>query len=202
MTKNLKILIKGLILISALFVYQPLFGQECSECKADFDKLLQVSNSKSLNRENLEKSWQISSRLYKKGYSEHVGKDANGNEYVISTLSKLFADICLKADEHDCVEYYLRYMNLTRGSAEEETSFSLERVFQKFPEAILKAIGDDKEILDQLTWGFLNNRNIINKNDCKTVFYKTYPTLKEKYNIYRESIDYIIKSAELELDNP
>jgi len=172
------------------------------ECKYYFDQLLQIANSKIVDGESLNKSWQISSKLYSKRYTDYIDKTVNGTEYVSHSLTQVFSDICLKADGQLCVDYYLKYMHLTEGSAEEERSFALERIFVRFPETLLKTVGDNKDILDQLAWGFLNNRKIINKINCRTVFFKTNPSLKEKYNTYKSQIDYIIKAAELELDNP
>ena len=68
------------------------------------------------------------------------------------------SDICIKIGGNLGVDYYFDYMMLTKGSAEEERSFALERLFVKYPEIVLNRIGKDNDFLNHLTWGFLNNR--------------------------------------------
>ena len=117
------------------------------------------------------------------------------------------------------MDYYFKYLDFTKGSAEEERSFALERLFVKFPEIVFNRIGKNEELLNDLTGGFLNNRyygaknpfenndyiamtvyengpnQILNKDNCKDIFYETNPSLKAKYNDYKFQIDYIINAS-------
>lgn len=110
-------------------------------------------------------------------------------------------------------------MRITHESPEEERTFSLERLFVKYPETVLRNIGKDTELLYNLTWGFLNNRMygakdpfennefkamtvysngptpVLTSENCAEIFWETVPSLKSKYEMYRWQIDAIIEDA-------
>jgi hypothetical protein len=167
----------------------------------------------------LEKSWQITIKLYNYRYTDYIESDENNTSNASHSLTRTFSDICIKAGGQLGVDYYFKYLTFTNGSAEEERYFALERIFVKFPETVFNRIGKDQGLLDNLTWGFLNNRYygaknpfendeytamvvhdngpkpILNKDNCKAIFFETNPTLKEKYTDYKYQIDYIINTA-------
>ncbi len=114
-------------------------------------------------------------------------------------------------------------MYLHLGSAEEEISFSFERLFMKYPEIVLKKIGDNEALLDRIIWGFLNNRYygsknpsidgdnqyivndtiqpkpVLNSENCEEIFFETNPMLKEISVDYKDQISYILTGAKKEL---
>ena len=195
------------------------FGQQCDSCNREFDKLLVIKVKEKINQNDLENCWQIASKLYNLRYYDYIDSVRNNTSYVSHSLTKTFSDICIKTDGKLGVDYYFKYLSLTHGSAEEERSFSLERIFVKFPELVLNKIGIDTSLLDDLTWGFLNNRyygainpfededytamtvyengpkQTLNKDNCKSIFFETNPSLKDNYNDYKYQIDYIINEA-------
>lgn len=206
-----------LVLIS-IFTINTL-GQQCDSCKKEFDKLLMIKGKSKINQNDLEKSWQITKKLYNLNYTDYIDSNSNGISQVSHSLTRTFSDICIKAGGKLGVDYYFSYLTLTQGSAEEERSFSLERLFVKYPELVLNRIGKDNDLLSDLTWGFLNNRyygaqnpyetndynamtvhknepkQILNKDNCKSIFFETNPSMKNKYNEYKYQIDYIINTA-------
>jgi hypothetical protein len=195
------------------------FGQQCESCKKEFDTLLLFKGKSIVSETDLEKSWQITRKLFNLRYTDYIDCIADESRYVSHSLTKTFSDICIKAGGKLGVEYYLKYWHLSKGSAEEERSFALERIFVRNPEEVLNQIGRDNDILEDLTWGFLNNRYygaknpfedteysaltvyeagpkpILNKMNCKSIFFETNPVLKIKYKEYKYQIDYIINSA-------
>jgi hypothetical protein len=205
------------ILITTLTIN--LFGQQCDSCKKEFDKLLMIKEKSIINQNDLEISWQITQKLYNLKYTDYIDSVANGMEYVSHSLTKTFSEICIKSDAKLGVDYYFKYLIFTSGSAEEERSFALERLFVKYPENVLNKIGKDYDFLDQLTWGFLNNRYygainpiegndytamtvyenepkpVLNMDNCKSIFFETNPIMITKYNEYKYQIDYIINTA-------
>jgi len=172
-----------------------------------------------ITQNDLEISWQITQKLYNLKYTDYIDSVANGMEYVSHSLTKIFSDICIKANNKMGVDYYFNYLDFTYGSAEEERSFGLERLFVKNPEIVLNEIGINYDFLDQIVWGFLNNRYygalnpyeendytamtvfenepkpVLNKDNCRSIFFETNPIMKTKYNEYKKQIDYIINAA-------
>ncbi|MCX7735702.1 MAG: hypothetical protein N2319_03215 [Candidatus Kapabacteria bacterium] len=205
------------IIISYLTVN--LFGQQCDSCKKEFDILFVIKEKPKISQTDLENSWQITQKLYDLGYTDYIDSVANRTSFVSHSLTRTFSDICIKAGGNLGVDYYLSYLLFTNGSAEEERSFALERLFVKFPEIVLEKIGNDYDLLNDLTWGFVNNRYygavnpfenddyttmtlyengpkpILNKDNCKSIFFETNPSMRTKYNDYKYQIDYIINTA-------
>lgn len=196
-----------------------LYGQQCDSCKMEFDKLLIIKAKSKISQIDLKKSWLITKKLYELKYTDYIDSIVNITSYVSHTLTKTFSDICIKTGGKSGVDYYLKYLSLTNGSAEEERSFALERLFVKYPEIVLNKIGKDNDLLNDLAWGFLNNRSygainpfenedftamalyenrpkpVLNKDNCKSIFFDTNPSLKTKYNAYKYQIDYIISTT-------
>jgi len=209
----------NLIVILILTISISSFGQQCDSCKKEFDKLLLIQNKVKVNQTDLDNSWLITKKLYNLRYTDYIDSVANNTFYVSHSLTRIFAEICIKAGGKLGVDYYFNYLTFTNGSAEEERSFALERLFVKFPEIVLNRVGKDNELLNDLTWGFLNNRYygaenpldsneytamtvyengpkpLLNKDNCKYIFFETNPSLKTKYNNYKYQIDYIVNTA-------
>lgn len=78
-------------------------------------------------------------------------------------LTYTIGKICEKANSKKSVQLYLKYVRANYNSAEEEISFALERLFMKNPSLFLKEINnfpdvDKTQFIQNLVWGFLNNR--------------------------------------------
>lgn len=210
---------KTLIIILICFFAVNTFAQQCDSCKRDFKLLLIIKDKSEINSTDLEMSWKITKNLYNINYTDYIDSVLKGTSYVSHSLTRVFSDICLKTDSILGVNYYFKYLSLTNGSSEEERSFALERLFVKYPEIVLNKIGDNKEWLNYLTWGFINNRYygavnpyekedysamtiyedsqkpILNKENCREIFFETNPILETKYSQYRYQIDFIINTA-------
>jgi len=195
------------------------FGHQCDSCKKEFDKLLIIKNNVKVYQADLEKCWQITKKLYDLKYKYYIDIAANGTSYASHSLTRTFSDICIIAGGKLGVDYYFNYLTLTEGSAEEERSFALERLFVKYPTIVLDRIGKNNDLLNDLTWGFINNRYygaknpfedndftamtvyengpkpILNPDNCKSIFFETNPSMKAKYVDYKYQIDYIINTA-------
>lgn len=208
-----------LLIMLILTIAISLFGQQCDSCKKEFDELLVIMNKSKVGQTDLEKSWQITKKLYYLRYTDYIDSVANRTSYVSHSLTRTFSEICIKSGGKLGVDYYFNYLNLTKGSAEEERSFALERLFVQYPGIVLNKIGNDNDFLDDLTWGFLNNRYygainpfenyeftamtvyenrpkpMLTKENCKEIFFETNPSMKTHYNDYKYQIDYIINTA-------
>ncbi len=213
--------ITSLILTFILVFKGGLYGQQCSDCRKDFDVLLVILKKSKVNPMELEKSFQITKKLYNLRYTDYIDTVVNNVDYISHSLTKTFGDICIKAGGQLGIDYYLKYFNFTDGSAEEERDYALERILVKFPELVLNTVGKDTLLLSAISWGFYVNRAyshrsqnankdynaitaydnepkpILNVDNCRKIFFETYPSLKEKYNKYKFQIDYIIKLATL-----
>ena len=214
-----------LIIIFTLICTIYSFGQQCDSCNFNFDKLLRLKMKENINKTDLENGWQIAKKLYTLRYTDYIDSVSNNASYISHSLTRTFSDLCINAGEQIGVDYYFKYLTFTNGSAEEERCFGLERLFVKFPLIVLNQIGKNEDFLNDLTWGFLNNRYygsknpfehedytamtvnengpkpILTKDNCKSIFFETNPTLKAKYADYQYQIDYIINNAIEELAN-
>jgi hypothetical protein len=199
--------------------------QQTDTHKNQFDQLLTILNKENILKDDMLESWEIVRELYLNNYMFYIDSVKDGISYTSHSLSKTYSDICIKAGNNTGIDYYFKYMDLTSNSAEEERSFALERIFVQYPEIVLNKIGKNEDLLNDLTWGFINNRyygaqnpfdnkdytaittsdtsNIpkLNKDNCKDIFYETNPGLKNKYEKYKYQIDYIINNSVKELTN-
>ena len=219
---------RNILIFSFVFsVIVSAYGQHCKVCEQKFDTLLTILKKDNVLHSDIERCWLIAKELRERKYTEYIDNYVS-TSHVLRSLTKTFADICIKTDRNTAVEYYLKYLELTKGSAEEQRSLSFEHIFVKFPMTVFDKIGMDKELLNSLTWGFLNNRYygadpydetsyeateynitsfkpdlkpILTSDNCEEIFYKTNPSLKKEYSKYKEQIDYIITLARLELEN-
>jgi hypothetical protein len=142
------------------------------------------------------------------------------NERLVTSLTFLFGKICYKTNTDTAIRSFVNYQIHHIGSAEEQISFSFENLFSLQPKLILDEIlktSDvmQKDLLNSLAWGFLNNRNygiddpladdpfkamtvydnppdpILNRNNYKEIFYQAHPETKNLYPYYRVQYDYI-----------
>jgi len=193
--------LKTLFIICALLLcLSDLHAQNEYDCGiAQYKKLTHIAQKDSITGSDLTTTVLLIKELEKANCSDYTGKK-NGEEYAIATRTGLFGDICLKSNSQNAVEEYIKYMKRHHGSAEEQISFSFERIFVKQPEYVLSVAGYDKKLLDQLEWGFLNNhyRTLTRKN-YKARFYQINPKVKAIYPKYKKQIDYLLKEISGEL---
>lgn len=176
------------------------FGQECLECKKKFDRLIEIEQQERTSDSHLKESLSIAKELYEKRYFDYIDSISNNTIHVSKNLTHTFANITRKRCDSTGVSYYLKYLDITTGSAEEERSFGLERLFKKCPETVLQQI--DRPLFEDLAWGFVNNRyygpiapfendgyktmtvyedppeQTLNSENYIEIFNETYPTLK------------------------
>ena len=195
------------------------YGQQCLDCKKSFDRLIEIEQQDQISDSELNESLEIVTELYKKGYTDYIDSVSNNTSYVSKNLTHTFCIITRKRCDTKGVNYYLNYLQVTTGSAEEERSFGLERLFKDCPETVLDKL--DQSYFGDLAWGFVNNRlygpddpfeddgfkamtfydsaperklTLDNYND---IFNETYPTLTSNEN-YSEDIKLILqKIAEI-----
>lgn len=217
---------KKLVIIILLFSGYFTQAQQCKDCKLQFDTLLKTLNKKNVTKDDLLKCTDITVYLINRKYYRYIDSTSSISKHILyssHSLTKTYADLCLKYGGEFGVHSYINYCNINRNSAEEEISFSLERIFVKFPEITLDEIKKDSRLLDRLIWGFLNNRyygarnpyedkdframtvyenepkHILNGKNCEEIFYQLNPKLEKLYPIYKYQIDYILNGAKKQL---
>ncbi|MBI9037390.1 MAG: hypothetical protein JEY97_04585 [Bacteroidales bacterium] len=154
----------------------------------------------------------------------------SGNQFqTVSSLTFLYGKICYKTNTTSSIHAYLDYHIRHIGSAEEQISFSFEPLFSLRPKLILDEILNQsekfqKQLLNSLVWGFLNNHYlgiedpykddpykamtryddppepIMNLSNYKEIFYKVHPNSKELYEDYKNTFDYIFNEIKLSLE--
>ncbi len=109
----------------------------------------------------------------------------------------MFGKICLHSDGPGAVDEYIKFMKRQKGSADEEISFCFEPLFAKWPGYVLSRIANDKFLLDQLDWGFVNNHfHGLTPRNCRASLYNLNPKIKELYPKYKKQIDYLLATAD------
>ena len=190
------------------------FGQQCLECRKKFDRLIEIEQQDHVSDSELDESLQIAKDLYEKRYTDYIDSISNNTIHVSKNLTHTFANITRKRCESKGVSYYIDYLIFTSGSAEEERSFGLERLFKECPETVLQTT-KQSYILD-IAWGFVNNRlygpidpfeddgykamtvyensprTELNSDNYKEIFHQTYPTLTSN-EAYSEEIKLLLK---------
>ena len=167
---------------------------------SDFEYLYHLSRKRVVTYHEYLTSVPVVVNLEKNRCSDYVVKH-KGVEVTIASLTYMFGQICLKCDDERSITGFIKYLNRHRGSAEEEPACSLERIFVKNPVKVLSIIGSNKENLDLLEWGFVNNHyRDLNQRNCKEVFYKVNPQTKYIYYRYKNQFDYLLRSIFQELD--
>ena len=199
-----------LFTLTALFS----FGQQCFECKENFDRLIEIEEEQKISTSALKESWALTKNLYEKGYIDYNDSISKNTIYVSQSLTHAFSNIIRKRCDSLSISYYLMYLDMTTGSAEEERSFGLERIFKRCPETVLDQI--DPAYFDELAWGFINNRfygskspldkedyiamtinnnppkPVLNKENYALIFNETYPTLTSNKK-FSEEIKLLLK---------
>jgi len=155
-----------------------------------FRKLEILSRKELVTDSEFTKALALVKSLEKGNCVDYV-KKRNGEEYVESGRTSLFGDVCLKNNSLTAVREYVNYMKRHNGSAEEEIGLSFEKLFAKHPEYVLSLVGYNKDLLNQLEWGFVNNNGFTSKN-YRAVFFSINPEIKIVYPKYKKAIDYLL----------
>jgi len=204
---------KSILIILCFLPFSSLHAQTGCDV-SQFKALTIISEENSISDTELETAVRLLKKLEHDKCSDYVTK----NGTVIADRTHLFGEICLKKNDKKSVYEYVDYLKRQRGSAEEELSFVFERLFQRQPKTVLLEVGDDKYLLDHLTWGFLNNHYYspkdserikkksgsvaqqLNRNNYKKIFFEQNPQIKELYPGHKKQIDYLLHSIYLELN--
>lgn len=184
---------KPSILLVTLSLYAiVLYAQNDYNCgRPQFKKLITIARKDSITDSDIFIAVKLVKELEKTRCSDYTGKK-NGQAYVIATRTGLFGEICIKKNNYNAVNEYIKYMKREHGSAEEQLSFSFEKIFVERPADVLSLIGNDADLLNSLEWGFVNNESFTSKN-CRTRFFQVAPAAKVLYPKYKTQIDYLIK---------
>lgn len=145
----------------------------------------------------LDQAVQMLKKLEQDNCSDYNGK----NGAIGASRTDLFAQIYLKSNGRKAVNEYIQYLKRQHGSAEEELSFSFEKIFTQNPGDALSTIGNNHDLLNQLGWGFINNHwnSKLTPGNCKALFFRVNPKAKELYPRYKTEIDYLISEIAGEL---
>jgi hypothetical protein len=200
-----------MLILLILFTNGGVIGQQPCGQKL-FERLSSISKKVEISDKEFIESTGIVNKLDSIHCNDYI-VIINGEQYGESTLTFLFGTICLKCNSTKAVIGFIKYRKLHTGSAEEELSFSLERLFIKRPDDVLKYGGS---LLDDLAWGFVNNhyygvkdpfendpnkaftkyenppKRVLYQNNYKEMFFLVNPTLKSNYTKYQKQIDYLL----------
>ena len=191
---------KHLIILTLLFsIASTSFGQ--TNCDSKFKELYVLSKKDTIIPNELSASLKIVKALELNHCTDYNKTNKKGGLLIDETLTSLFGKICLKSNSHEAIKAYIDYMKRHHSSAEEEISFSFERLFVQQPEYVLSVIGYDKTLLNQLEWGFLNNhwKPHLTQKNYKAIFYQVNPKVNAIYPKYKKEIDYLLNTISTEL---
>jgi hypothetical protein len=183
-----------------------------------FEKLIDISEKEKISNQDFNDCLIIVDSLDECDfYYKTIGNEI----YAITSLTFLFGEICYKTNTPKATNSYMDYRIRYMGSAEEQLSFSFEQLFTIQPKLIMDEIKKkdeklQKELLQDLAWGFCNNRamgtedpykddpfkamtyyddtlkRVLTSKNYKELFYKVNPQVKLLYPFYTESIDFLL----------
>jgi hypothetical protein len=200
-----------ILLLAAPFVYS---GNK-ENCKILFNELFQYTKKETISDIDLGKCRDMVKKLKAWGYYEQQIEIDNGSSEWYE-LSSLYAVICEKTRLEIGIPAFIEHLIESSSSASESLSTDFEHLFRLHPEMVLDEIQKkDKStqdyLLQTLCWGFLNydfsekektingkieiKRYPLDAENYKEVFYKVYPSLKNKYDKYKTCIDYLFESC-------
>ncbi len=199
------------------------FGQNSCDSTL-FNQLFKISKQDKVNSSDFQRSKNLVDSLSYR-FCDHV---IILPDSIYTSLTYTYGRICLKANSTESVNSFLKYRLDHKGSAEEMLSFTLENLFVKKPDIILQEISrydsiTKEDILNDLIWGFLNNRTygatdpfefnpfkamtyyenppktVLNFKNYKDLYFKVNPRTIDLYPKYKRFYDYILKGIYLEL---
>lgn len=205
------------ILLTVMMLCGIMSGLSCAgeKEKNGFDSLIAMKEKGSISDAELEECFNITKTLYDSNI-DHV-KSMDGEKETYYNLTHTFADLCMMAPKKSGIKYYLKYLDYTGGSAEEERSFSLERLFLKYPGDVLDAIGNNEDLLSSIAWGFVNNYIFeiegeiedetqssdsekiktsspeLNQENYRELFMSRIPGINEIYKDHTSQLDFILE---------
>lgn len=205
-----------------IFILSSLFSLAQVHCDPqDFELLKRATAKPALTEDEFTAYLETVRKLESNMCIDYVQKK-NGQDYVETGLTYLLGRLCLLSNSRRAVEEYVGYLKRNSGSAEEQRSFSFEYLFRQNPAVVLSVVQSDKELLDHLVWGFINNRRygvndpyesepnkaysvegkapkpFLTQSNCQDIFYKTYPILKNNKS-YSKQIAYLLSSIREDL---
>jgi hypothetical protein len=188
------------LLLASFIISLHAFSNSCDS--NDFKKLIRLSNKQIILPHEFDHALNVVNRLDNQHCSEYE-KKINGEIHIESNLTFLLGKICCKVNSAYAVSAFVQYMHNHAGSADEELSLSFEKLFSKYPEAVLKQISKpddnvDVNLINHLVWGFVNNHHVT-VSSYKKVFFSLNPNLKRLRLKYRKQIDRILLDIEDEL---
>lgn len=191
-------------MVCLLFGSMALGQNNCNS--KDFKKLFALSNQASVADSTFTAGLKIFKKLEAGKCHDYTTKNVKHPDSVIASLTRIFGDICLKANSRRAINEYVTYLNRHTGSAEEQLSFSFEQLFVQQPADVLSVIGTDNRLMKHLVWGFVNNHynagpgsSRLNIKNYNAVFYRVNPQMKQLYPKYKTQIDYLLSAIKSEL---
>jgi|HubBroStandDraft_5_1064220.scaffolds.fasta_scaffold381541_1 hypothetical protein len=188
-----KIVVAGLFLISVL----NLFAQNADQ---RLDRLLYYSRKTQIDSVQFAAVLKIFKSLEAKRELDVGVRRFRGDDESPETVTSIFGKICLKSNNPIAVDEYIKFMKRQKGSADEQISFCFEPLFAKWPDYVLRRIANDKDLLNQLEWGFVSNHfHDLTPKTCRSIFFSLNPGIKDLYLKYKKQIDYLISGAVADL---
>ena len=185
---------KFFLVISLIFI--PIFNLFAQNSDRQLDQLLSYSKIRQIDPTQFSSALKIFRRLEARKELEVAVRRSRDDDESSETVLRLFGKICLHSNSPLAVDEFIKFIKRQKGSADEEIPISFEPLFAKWPDYVLIRVANDKDLLNQLEWGFVNNHfhDLTTKN-CRTIFYSLNPKIKDLYPKYKKQIDYLISTA-------
>ncbi|MDR3695843.1 hypothetical protein [Mucilaginibacter sp.] len=183
------------ILVISLLLF-PVFKLFAQHTERQLDQLLSYSKIKQIDTTQFNSALKIFRSLETRRELDVAVRRSPNDDESSETVLRIFGTICLHSNSPKAVDEFIKFIKRQKGSADEEIPTSFEPLFAKWPDYVLIRIANDKDLLNQLEWGFVNNHfhDLTTKN-CRTIFYSLNPKIKYLYPKYKKQIDYVISTA-------
>jgi len=118
---------------------------------------------KTISDAQLNRSFSIIQKMENKCWDYGMVVESGEQVKYISDIPAVFAEICGKAISTEGVARFFEFRMAHWDSADEDLSLALEKLFVKKPAEVLKKIREQKAnirtgLLNDIAWGFINNR--------------------------------------------
>ena len=188
-----KILVASLVLLSVI-------NLSAQNNDRELGQLLSYSKKTQIDSVQFSLALKIFRSLETKRELDVAARRSRHDDESSATVVRMFGKICLNSDRPVAVDEYIKFMKRQKGSADEEISSCFEPLFAKWPGYILSHIANDKDLLDLLEWGFVNNHfHDLTPKNYRAIFFSLNPGIKDIYPKYKKQIDHLLATAGIQL---
>jgi len=144
-------------------------------CQESIIELRKVSQGDSLTEEEMRTAYRHAVVYYELDVEEGCNSPGRFESGYLS-------EAILKSNNPDYVAFFVDYLKVTSGSADESRSSEFEKMFARFPRAVIRLAKKEAEdvrhsLAHHIAWGYLNNTYPSYEEDPIGMFWSRHPSV-------------------------